>query len=634
MSRIRIGRPRVLWFSWSLALIGAAGAARGQATGPGGDRPVIGADLDRVEERSYPACAAVVDVTRAPYLARGDGATDCTEALQKALKDAMGQHRIIYLPAGVYLVSRTLEWSKKNSDGQEAWGFNTIQGQHPRRAVIRLKDGTFTDPKSPRAIMWCGGFGSADWFHNYVQGVTFDVGRGNPGAIGLQFYSNNTGAVRDVAIVSGDGQGVAGLDLGHRDMNGPLLVRNVEVRGFDVGIRTGASVNSQTFERIGLIDQREAGFANLGQSLSIRGLSSENAVTAIRAEGFTAVLDSELTGVGAANRGVPAIRVGRAPFYARDVVTRGYSAPLETDDGAGPPRGPALSEFFRGEPASPFGSPVKSLRLPVRETPDVPRDAPATWAVVDAFGADPSGQADSSAAIQRAIDSGASTVFLPGAYNLASPVIVRGKVRRLLGVGNWIDYNKHIKPDLIVADGDTPTVVIEHFAPINGGIALRTGRTAVLRSLESRTITIEGNGDLFLEDVATDDLRLGPGRRAWARQLNVENEGTHITNAGGTLWILGYKTERGGTLLKTANGGASEVFGNFSYTTTAGGLAPMFVTEDASVFAFFNEVCYNSDPFRTLVRETRNRVTRVVRRGEGQQIAPYVARPDTGRTRP
>ena len=24
--------------------------------------------------------------------------------------------------------------------------------------------------------MWCGGFGSADWFHNYVQGLTFSVG--------------------------------------------------------------------------------------------------------------------------------------------------------------------------------------------------------------------------------------------------------------------------------------------------------------------------------------------------------------------------------------------------------------------------------------------------------------------------
>ncbi len=66
----------------------------------------------------------------------------------------------------------------------------------------------------------------------------------------------------------------------------------------------------------------------------------------------------------------------------------------------------------------------------------------------------------------------------------------------------------------------------------------------------------------------------------------------HLSNRAGDLWILGYKTERGGTLLRTTDGGRSEVMGGFSYTTTAGGLAPMFVTENASVFAFFGEVCY------------------------------------------
>lgn len=45
--------------------------------------------------------------------------------------------------------------------------------------------------------MRCGGFGSADWFHNYVENLTFDVGRDNPGATAIQFYSNNTGAVRN-----------------------------------------------------------------------------------------------------------------------------------------------------------------------------------------------------------------------------------------------------------------------------------------------------------------------------------------------------------------------------------------------------------------------------------------------------
>ena len=90
--------------------------------------------------------------------------------------------------------------------------------------------------------------------------------------------------------------------------------------------------------------------------------------------------------------------------------------------------------------------------------------------------------------------------------------------------------------------------------------------------------------------------------------------------------MLGYKTERGGTLLETRGGGRSEILGGFSYTTTAGKLAPMFVNVDSSAFVFFSEVCYNGDPFETLISETRNKQTKVVKRGEGG-TAPYVAIP-------
>ena len=245
------------------------------------------------------------------------------------------------------------------------------------------------------------------------------------------------------------------------------------------------------------------------------------------------------------------------------------------------------------------------------------------WAIVDKFGADPTGNNDSAAAIQRAIDSGASTIFFPGSYTLKSPVMVRGKARRLLGTGNWIDYTRQSKIDFIISDGDPKTVVIEHFAPINGGIEVRTDRTVVIRSVESQTITLAGKGRLFLEDVGTSKFQVAAEQRVWARQLNIENEGDHLTNNGGDVWILGYKTERGGTLLSTRGGGRSEVFGTFSYTTTAGKMAPMFVTTDAKVFAFFAEVCYTGDPFATLVRETRGSDVREVKRGDGL-VSPYL----------
>jgi hypothetical protein len=606
------------------------------------DRPfpvikVTGAQLDAKSDRRFPASGSVIDVTKPPYGAKGDGKTDDTAAIQKAINDVTGLHKILYFPNGTYLISATLNWTNKNTNQQTAYGFNWVQGQNPLKTIVRLKDNTFANPDKPAAMMWGGGFGSADWFHNYVQDLTFDVGRGNPGAIGLQFYSNNTGAVRNLSIVSQDGQGATGLDLA-RDMNGPLLVQNVIVRGFAVGIRTGQEVNSQTFERITLTGQTQFGFDNSGQAIAIRQLKSDSAVPAIRSYGVLSLLEADLVGRSGANK-VPAIvNYNGGRMGLRDVTTSGYAralADVATPDFfsafriAGTDKvgseGPRIPEYFSHNGTNPFGGQPASLRSPIQETPDVPWDDPATWAVVDQFGADQTGQKDSSAAIQRAIDSGATTVFFPGFYAITKPIEVRGKVRRLLGTGAWIDYNGKSKPDIIIGNGDAKLVAIEHFEPIRGGIEIRTDRTVVIRSVGTG-ITHKGKGLLFLEDVGTNDFKMSSGQKVWARQLNIENEGIHLTNDGGDLWVLGYKTERGGTLLHTRGGGRSEIFGTFSYTTTAGKLAPMFVTEDASAFAFFSEVSNNGDPFITLIRETRKGVMKEIKRGDGE-VTPYVGHP-------
>ncbi len=155
-----------------------------------------------------------------------------------------------------------------------------------------------------------------------------------------------------------------------------------------------------------------------------------------------------------------------------------------------------------------------------------------------------------------------------------------------------------------------------------------TKRTLVVRSVSDCNFTGTGKAEgaeWFFEDVVTHGLQLRR-QRLWARQLNVENQGTHLGNDGGDLWVLGYKTERGGTLLDTRGGGRSEVLGGFSYTTTAGKLAPMFVNADSSVWAFFSEICFNGDPFVTLVVEKRGPETRTMGKGDGH-TTPYSGRP-------
>lgn len=197
----------------------------------------------RAEDVTFPIGAGVVTVKSPPFNAKGDGVTDDTEALQLVINENVGRHRMLYFPNGTYLVRRTLTWPKK-WNGKDNWGFTFLCGQNRDKTVIRLKDGIFTAPAKPQAMMWCGGFGSADWFHNYVANLTFDVGSGNPGTTALQFYSNNSGAV--------------GHDLAHCDINGPLLVRNCEVVVFRRGIVTANAVNGQTFGHLTLRGQQSA----------------------------------------------------------------------------------------------------------------------------------------------------------------------------------------------------------------------------------------------------------------------------------------------------------------------------------------------------------------------------------------
>jgi len=117
--------------------------------------------------------------------------------------------------------------------------------------------------------------------HQYVRNLTVDVGKGNPGAVGLRFMTNNSGAMYDVTVRISDPErvGAIGLDLSCHQF-GPGYIKNVTVIGFDRAVTTGSSF-SMVLEHLTIEGQRKMGFHNSGANVTIRDLKSRNKVPAI-----------------------------------------------------------------------------------------------------------------------------------------------------------------------------------------------------------------------------------------------------------------------------------------------------------------------------------------------------------------
>ncbi len=568
----------------------------------------------------FPDDPSVADVTKPPYNARGEGGADCTAAIQKALDENVGG--IVYLPNGTYVISNTLRWPARQMN-------TTLWGQSTDGAVLRLRDNCpgYTDPARPKAMVWTGRK-PAQRFKNYIRNLTFDAGRGNAGAIAAQFMANNTGAFREVTIRSGDGAGAIGLDLGYTDEQGPCLIKNVTVIGFDVGIDMNFVVDSVVLEHVTLKGQRKVGLRNAGQCVSFRGLVSENEVPAVENSGpaLLVLLDSRLTGKGAA----AIINEKPAAVFARNVKVAGYDRAVENTSGRG--KGTAagmVEEYVSHDVLGLFDGPRRSLNLPVKETPEVEWDDPGGWASIVRFGASAGKgrkNADCTEAVQKAIDSGARTVYVPeGSYEVGKTVHIRGAVHRIIGLGQGARFTG--RGVFRLEGGQAPVVVIEGLGGVAGGIEQASKRTLVVRNLHVNAmgqqatcqgVTNADTGDIFLEDIGGPRMIFRKGVNVWGRQINAEwQHKVRITNDGAALWILGYKLERGGSAVETIGGGRTEILGGFMYTITPP-VGPLFISRDSSISVSMRESKFSSkfEPFQVLVRETRGGETKELKHGE------------------
>jgi hypothetical protein len=574
----------------------------------------------RAEDIVFPPDAGVIDVRQSPYFAKGDGRTDDTEAIQQALLENGNANRIIYLSNGVYRISATLRWP--GGGGGKAQRATILQGQSRDGVVIRLLDYTagFNNAGRPRPMIWTGG-DDQQHIRNAVRNLTLHTGVGNPGTTGLQFKANEQGCVRDVTIIAGGtGDGGTGLDLGHVDFNGPLLMKNIRVEGFDVGIRAAFSVFSMTGENLELVGQRSAAIRNSGQILSLRHVRSTNSVPALMnvdQTGMTTLMDSTLQGLPQ-KRTFPAIH-NRGIVFVREISAPGYTNLVENRSGTGEDAaGPGVAEFFSHPLFNAFPAPHRTIRLPVEETPEVSWDPPSQWAGPHQFGGQPQDTRDDSAAIQAAVDSGATTIYLPnGTWVLRKQIDLKPSVRRVIGCEAklLVQLAEGVSAFRVLGETNTPLVIERlEIEPSNRpGVEQASARPLVVSSCYGLNLAWPGKGDVFLEDVySARGLEMGAGRRLWARQWSVAVQGRKLLNSGGTAWLLGFKSALGGSLIETENEGRTELLGGLCLSSGVWKTDPMFRITDASAAFIIGESSLNATPYQNIVVERRKQNTRTL----------------------
>jgi len=574
---------------------------------------------------TFPKDSGVLDVREFGAQANDEG--DDTESIQKALDAFPNGNRIVYLPAGTWIVTDTLRWPKGDGGNGEKRTILQGAGMLLTKIVVPPSTPGFADGK-PKAVIWTGER-PAQRFRNAVRDLTLEIGAGNPQAVGLQFNASNQGTIRNVILRAAKDSGHIGLDMGFTDEIGPLLVRRLMVEGFETGIVTKWPVNSNTFEHILLRGQRKLGWHNYHQMVFARNLRSANAVTSLYNEkdsmGTVTLVDSKITGTGVEAPGI----LNQRHMYLRNVEVSGHGIAVDHAD-KGRDKGDVKEASvitedtshtnvvspFRFEGEKTFVEAGKVTHLPIKETPEVPWEG--KWVNLEAFGADPEAKKDASAALQKAIDSGADTIYLPAGkeFFFDSEVIIRGPVRRIIGLeGRFFSKGKAMWR-LVDSRNDAPVVIIERMSNRSGGhvvqIRHESKRTLVVSSTIGFDVEGHGSGDIFVDDLCGQLNLNQPGQSAWCRQLNVEHQGTMCRNNGGRLWILGMKTEKIGTIIETVNGGITDAAGIFIYSNAGwqDGLPAFLIENSTATLCGINERNFNRKPVSLWVRETQGGETR------------------------
>jgi len=554
----------------------------------------------------------------------------------------------IYFPKGTYNVSEQIESRIGQGGWSDGWRAGMILvGESQHGTVLQLSDNlaAFSNPNNPRAVIKTGseqntksnpsGSGNRAFRHS-IYNMTIDVGRGNSGAVGIDYLANNRGAIEDISIRS-SGEGFAGF-LMKRYGPGPALIKNATVEGFDYGVWISNYEYSMTFEHLMLNNQKVAGIYNKDNVLYIRDLISFNSVPAIEMvsrNGQITLIDGNFTNGSLKNAAI----VNKGKMFIRNVTSVGYGKIVDDRtkgdrDIKGGIAAIKIKEYVSHNINSLFDSPQQhSLNLPIEETPEFHTNDFSQWENVVTRGATPDDRSDDDAkAIQAAIDTGKPMVYLPrGEYHVQQTIVIRGNVRKIIGMQSSLQKQKGFKGDELIRfeGGSSEGTILEHLR-LGGAIEHSSSKSLTIRHADIGGYhnTLSGKGKLFLEDVIGAPYQIKGSQKVWARQLNAEfGKVSLIKNDGGTVWILGLKTEGKVTAIET-NRGTTELMGALLYPLhNVPGDIPAFINDEGSVSLSY---AISGQQYPLQVKERRGGQWRelshkqVHSRGNGSNVPLYV----------
>jgi hypothetical protein len=288
--------------------------------------------------------------------------------------------------------------------------------------------------------------------------------------------------------------------------------------------------------------------------------------------------------------------VNRGVVVANGVSLEGFAPP----DGAATPLVGVLQAAHWQRRHAPSDQPLV-------DAPPEPADPVGLW--VNPLKGMHAGQQpqDITAALRRAMASGAATIYLPyGRYTISDAITISPTVRRIVGMNASITVRPERDPNfardsgMFRIDAPGPPLRIEWLAfdmtDLGDQLAVQVTaeRDVVLRDIVTAGTSLldrgTDGGRVFIEDVCCGAMKITGRSPVYAWQLDTEGDDTRIINDGAPLTILGLKTEGDCTVLDNRNGARSVLLGGLVYIVhDADPAIPAFRNARSSLQASFAE---------------------------------------------